>query len=364
MDNNISQVIEYLEQIAPVCYQESYDNSGLLTGHPNTIFRKGLICLDVTMAVLNEAIETNCNLIISHHPLIFNPLKRITGNSHCEHIIIQAIKNDIVIYAIHTNLDNILSGVNRRFAENLHLTNIRILSPSDNNLYKLVTYIPEEYVNRVRNSLFEAGAGHIGNYSHCSYNMDGIGTFKPNEQANPFVGNKNQIHHEKEVRTEVIFPVHLRQQVIRTLIETHPYEEAAFDVIPLANANPNIGSGMIGELDKAMDEMEFLQFLKNQMQLACIKYNKINDKPIKSVALCGGSGSFLIGEAIRQKADVFISSEFKHNHFIETEGKLLLADIGHYESEIQTKQLLYDLLIKKFSNFAASVREQNPVSYL
>jgi dinuclear metal center YbgI/SA1388 family protein len=316
------------------------------------------------MSVLNEAIETNCNLIISHHPLIFNPLKRITGNSHCERIIIQAIKNDIVLYAIHTNLDNILSGVNRRFAENLHLTNIRILSPSHHNLYKLVTYIPEKYLNQVRNSLFEAGAGHIGNYSHCSYNVDGVGTFKPNEQANPFAGNKNEIHHENEVRTEVIFPIHLRRQIIDTLIDTHPYEEPAFDVIPLANANPNIGSGMIGELDKAMDEMQFLQFLKNQMQLSCIKYNKINDKPIKSVALCGGSGSFLIEEAIRQKADIFISSEFKHNHFIESEGKILLADIGHYESEIQTKQLLYDLLIKKFSNFAASMSEQNPVSYL
>ncbi|MDR0603157.1 MAG: Nif3-like dinuclear metal center hexameric protein [Bacteroidales bacterium] len=364
MNKNISHIIEYLEQIAPVCYQENYDNAGLLIGNPNTILRKGLICLDVTMPVLNEAIETDCNLIISHHPLIFNPLKRITGNSHCENIIIQAIKNDIVLYAIHTNLDNILSGVNQRFAENLHLTNIRILSPSHNNLYKLVTYTPKKYVDQVRNSLFKAGAGHIGNYSNCSYNMDGIGTFKPNEQANPFVGNKNEIHHENEVRTEVIFPVHLRQQIIHTLIDVHPYEEPAFDVIPLANANPNIGFGMIGELDNEMNELQFLQFLKNQMQLPCIKYNKINDKPIKSVALCGGSGSFLIQDAIRQKADIFISSEFKHNHFIETEGKILLADIGHYESEIQTKQLLYDLLIKKFSNFAASMREQNPVSYL
>jgi hypothetical protein len=257
-----------------------------------------------------------------------------------------------------------LSGVNRRFAEQLQLTNIRTLRPSCNNLYKLVTYIPDKYVNQVRNSLFEAGAGHIGNYNNCSYNTEGYGTFKANEYANPFVGNKDEIHIENEIRTEVIFPIHLQQQIICALIKTHPYEEPAFDIIPLANTNPNIGSGMIGELEKEMNQTEFLLFLKKQMQLSCIKYNKTNDNPIKTVALCGGSGSFLIGDAIREKADIFISSEFKHNHFIETEGKILLADIGHYESEVQTKELLCDLLIKKFSTFAASIREQNPVSYL
>jgi dinuclear metal center YbgI/SA1388 family protein len=364
MSNSINQIIKYLEEIAPICYQENYDNSGLLIGNPNTILRKGLICLDVTPDVLHEAIETDCNLIISHHPLIFNPLKRITDNSHCEDMIIQAIKNDVVIYAMHTNLDNMFYGINRCFAEQLHLTNFRILSPSSNNLYKLITYTPDQYVEQVRDSLFEAGAGHIGNYSSCSYNVEGYGTFKANEQANPFVGNKNEIHKENEVRTEVIFPLHLRKQIIHALIKNHPYEEPAFDIIPLANTNINIGAGMIGELEREMNGMEFLQFLKKQMRLSCIKYNKINDEPIKTVALCGGSGSFLIPESIRQKADIFISSEFKHNHFIETEGRILLADIGHYESEVQIKQQLYGLLIKKFSNFAASIREQNPVSYL
>jgi putative NIF3 family GTP cyclohydrolase 1 type 2 len=194
--------------------------------------------------------------------------------------------------------------------------------------------------------------------------MEGVGTFKANEHANPFTGNKNEIHQEHEVRTEVIFPIHLRQQIIHALIEAHPYEEPAFDIILLENSNTNIGSGMIGELKTEMNVMEFLQFLKKQMQLSCIKHNAFNDKPIKSVALCGGSGSFLIQEAIRQKADVFISSEFKHNHFIDYTTKILLADIGHYESEVQTKQLLYDLLSKKFSNFALSLNERNPVSYL
>jgi dinuclear metal center YbgI/SA1388 family protein len=364
MNNSINEVIEYLEKIAPVCYQESYDNSGLLVGNPNAELKKGLICLDVTQSVLDEAINTGCNLIISHHPLIFNPLKKITGNTLCEKLIIQAIKNDIVIYAIHTNLDNILYGVNQRFAENLGLKNMRILQPTQNNLCKLITYIPNDYAESVRNALFNAGAGTIGNYSSCSYNAEGYGTFQANEGANPFVGNKNEVHKEKEIRTEVIFPVHLQSQVISTLIKTHPYEEPAFDIIPIANTNKTVGAGMIGELETAVNEQDFMQFLKKQLQLSCIKHSKFNGKKIKTVALCGGSGAFLISEAIRQKADIFISSELKHNHFIEAAGTILLTDIGHFESEIQTKFLLYDILIKKFSTFAVSLKEENPILYL
>ncbi len=364
MNNKICQVIEHLERIAPPYYQESYDNSGLLIGNPNTMLRKGLICLDVTQSVMDEAIANDCNLIISHHPFIFNSLKKITGNTLCENIIIQAIKNDIVIYAIHTNLDNILHGVNQRFANNLHLTNIRILKPAQNNLCKLATYIPNKYSNSVRNALFEAGAGTIGNYSSCSYNSEGYGTFKASEEANPFIGNKNEIHQESEIRTEVIFPVHLKKEIINALIKAHPYEEPAYDIIPIINTNKNIGSGMIGELNMPMSETEFLQFLKKQMQLSCIKHSKLTNKPIKTVAICGGSGSFLVPEAIKQKADIFISADLKYNNFIDHADTLLLADIGHFESEIQTKHLLYDILIEKFSTFAVSLNEQNPISYL
>lgn len=363
MNTTIYQVIEYLEGIAPVCYQESYDNSGLLVGNPNAILKKGLICLDVTQSVMDEAVKNGCNLIISHHPLIFNPLKRLTGNSLCENLVVQAIKNDIVIYAIHTNLDNLLCGVNKIFAENLNLTNFRILKPSQNNLYKLVTYIPDEHTEHVRQELFKVGAGSIGNYSSCSYNSEGYGTFKANENANPFVGNKNELHKENETRTEMIFPVHLKKQVISTLIYNHPYEEPAFDIIPIANTNKNTGSGMIGELKNEMNEAEFLQLMKKQLELSCIKHSKFTDKRIKTVAICGGSGSFLIPEAIKQKADIFISSELKHNHFIEYSDAILLADIGHFESEILTKRLLYDILIEKFSNFAVSLNERNPISY-
>ena len=363
MENTIYQVIEYLEKIAPVCYQESYDNSGLLVGNSDNFLKKGLICLDITPSVLDEAITNGCNLIISHHPLIFNPLKKITGRSLCENIIIKAIKNDIAIYAIHTNFDNILCGVNQRFAENLDLKNTRILKPSQNNLYKLVTYIPHEHAEQVRDELFKVGAGTIGNYTSCSYNVEGYGTFKAGENANPFVGNKNQLHKENEIRTEVIFPIHLKKQLINALIQNHPYEEPAYDIIPIANTNPLVGSGMIGELQTPINEQEFMKFMKKQLHLSCIKHSKFTSKNIKTVALCGGSGSFLIEEAIKQKADIFISSELKYNHFIDYAHTILLADIGHFESEIQTKSLLFEILIKKFSNFAVSLTEENPVLY-
>jgi len=364
MDYTINQVIQYLEEIAPLSYQESYDNAGLLVGNRNNIVKKGLICLDVTQCVIDEAVEKGVNLIISHHPFIFNPLKKITGNTLCENIIIQAIKSDIAIYAIHTNLDNISCGVNKRFAEKLQLQNCKILKPACENLYKLVTYIPIDHVEFVRESLFKAGAGKIGNYDSCSYNSEGYGTFRANERANPFVGAKNEIHREKEIRTEIIIPAFLKTQIVNTLVDVHPYEEPAYDIIPLENTNLHVGAGMVGELQTPVDDLEFLQFVKAKMQISCIKHSKLNNKKIQKVAICGGSGAFLITEAIKQKADIFISSEFKHNHYIDSGNAILLADIGHFESEIQTKHLLYDILIEKFSNFAVSENEKNPILYL
>jgi dinuclear metal center YbgI/SA1388 family protein len=352
-----------LEEIAPPGYRESFDNVGLLIGDRNAVLKKGLICLDVTQAVMEEALAKEVNFIVSHHPLIFNPLKKITGVSLCEKMIVQAIKNDIAVYAMHTNLDNISQGVNRRFADKLGLNNCKILKPVQGNLCKLVTFVPEKQADAVRNALFAAGGGKIGNYDACSCNSTGYGTFRANEQANPFVGEKNQIHQEKEIRIEIIFPDFLNAEIITALLKSHPYEEPAYDIISLANNNPMVGSGMIGELDTAVEEAEFLHFVKDSMQIACLKHSKFRNKKIKKVALCGGSGAFLTGDAIGQHADIFISSEFKHNHFVDHAQDLLLVDIGHYESEIQTKQLLYDILIEKFSNFATSENEQNPILY-
>ena len=361
---SVAEVIAYLESIAPPCYQESYDNSGLQVGDVNKVVSKGLVCLDLTPAVMKEAVEMGANLIITHHPLIFNPLHRITGTNPCEQLVIEAIKRDIAVYSMHTNLDNINVGVNAAFAKKLQLKNLQILRKGSKNLLKLITFVPIQQADTVRNSLFNAGAGHIGNYQKCSYNSSGTGTFEGNDNANPFVGNKNELHYENEVRLEVILPIHLKNKVITALKTAHPYEEPAYDLILLENASENIGAGMVGELEKEMSECDFLQFLKKQMQLSCVKHSQIGQKTIKKVALCGGSGSFLIPDAIGQKADVFISSEMKHNHFIDFGNTILLADIGHFESEIATKNLIYGFLIKKFSIFANSEIEHNPIAYL
>jgi dinuclear metal center YbgI/SA1388 family protein len=364
MNYTINEVINYLEKIAPCSYQENYDNAGLLVGNRKAVLQKGLICLDVTPSVFREAIETKSNLIISHHPFIFHPLKKITGESLCENLLIQAIKNDIAIYAIHTNFDNVLQGVNGRFADKLHLINRKILKPTLDNLCKFVTFVPTQYADAVRNALFEAGAGSIGNYDACSYNNEGYGTFRANRKAHPFVGKVDEIHREPEERIEVIVPAHRQKHLIEALHNSHPYEESAYDIFALENGNPYVGAGLIGEIEIAMNAMEFLQWLKKQMQIPCVKFSNPNPNPLKKVAICGGSGSFLIAEAMKQQADVFVSSELKHNHFVEAEGRMLLVDIGHYESEIQTKHLLYDILIEKFSNFAVSEKEQNPILYL
>jgi len=360
----IAEVINYLETIVPPCYQESYDNSGLQVGDINNTVSKGLICLDLTPSVMKEALEIGANLIITHHPLIFNPLKKITGTTVCEKLLIEALKNNIAVYSMHTNLDNINIGVNAAFAKKINLKNVRPLRKNSRILLKLITFVPIQHAQNVRESLFNAGAGHIGNYRKCSYNSEGIGTFEGDENTNPFVGNKNKIHCENETRIEVILPIHLKNNIINALIAAHPYEEPAYDLILLENSSDNIGSGMIGELENEMAEMDFLRFLKKQMQLECIKYSQIRQKTVKKVAICGGSGAFLIPDAIRENADVFISAEIKHNHFIDDHSSILLTDIGHFESEIETKYLIYEFLIKKFSIFASSETERNPIAYL
>ena len=361
---SIAEVINYLEAIAPPYYQENYDNSGLQVGDINQLVTKGLVCLDLTPAVMQEALETGANLIITHHPLLFNPLKKIAGTSVCEKLVIEAIKNDIAVYSMHTNLDNLNSGVNAAFAKKLQLKNVQVLRKNSRILLKLITFVPVQQAENLRESLFRAGAGHIGNYQKCSYNLEGTGTFEGNDNTNPFVGNKNEIHHEKETRIEVILPIHLKNKIIHALKDSHPYEEPAYDLLLLENASDTIGAGITGELEKEMDEPIFLQFLKQQMQLQCIKHSQFRQKTIKKVALCGGSGSFLIPDAIRENADVFISSELKHSHFIDYNTSILLADIGHFESEIETKHLICAFLIKKFSIFASSAVEGNPIAYL
>ncbi|MBS1949956.1 MAG: Nif3-like dinuclear metal center hexameric protein [Cytophagales bacterium] len=366
MATTIKEVISHLENLAPLTYQEEYDNSGLLVGDASQMVTGVLVTLDCTEPIIDEAIQNHCNLIVAHHPIVFRGLKKLTGKNYVERTVIQAIKNDIVIYAIHTNLDNITTGVNHKIAERLNLKNCKILSPKKETLSKLVTFIPKENAGDVLNALHQAGAGHIGNYKYCSFRVEGEGVFMPTGTASPFIGQLNQLEKVNEIRAEVIFPKHLSPQVIAALLKTHPYEEVAYYLSDLENENQAVGSGLIGELEKEMKPITFLTQLKERMNTSCIRHTKPIKPTIKKIAVCGGAGSFLLPAAIAQQADVLVSADFKYHEFFDTDQKLMIADIGHYESEQFTKDLLVDVLKEKFTTFAIifSKTVTNPISYL
>ncbi len=362
----IKDVLREIEELAPLPLQESYDNAGVQVGDVNQPATSALLCLDVTEEVVDEAIGLGCNLIIAHHPLIFKPLKKITGSNYIERCVIKACRNDIVIYAAHTNLDNANGGVNFYLANRLGLKNVRVLSPQQNALLKLVTFVPKAYADVVRNTLFNSGAGSVGNYDSCSYNLSGEGTFRAAEGCKPFCGEVGEMHAEPEIRIETILPVYKKAAVTRALLSVHPYEEPAYDFYPLVNSWNETGSGVVGELPEEEDERLFLSRLKDLFNADCVKHSALRDKPIRDVALCGGSGSFLLKEAIAYGADIFITGEAKYNDFYDVENRILLAVIGHYESELHTKDIFYNLISKKMPTFALhfSNVNSNPVKYL
>jgi len=359
-------ITSYLEEIAPLSLQESYDNSGLIIGWPEMEIHGALISLDVTTDIVQEAIDLGCNLIIAHHPLIFKGLKKLIGKTDVEKSVIMAVKNDVAIYAIHTNLDNVYEGVNHQLANKLGLINLKILSNKSHMLRKIVTFVPVSHAENVRLALFSAGAGNIGNYDQCSFNVEGTGTFRGDENTQPFVGTPEKTHHENEIRIETIVPSFLVNKTIQALLEAHPYEEVAYDVYPLENTYNKIGAGMIGELPLAIPANEFLMNVKQSLGCQYIKHNKLVTRPVKRVAVCGGSGSFLIGDAFRAKADVFITGDIKYHEFYEHLNEMTIADAGHFETEQNTKELLEGFLTKKFPNFALRISKKNvnPVSFL
>jgi dinuclear metal center YbgI/SA1388 family protein len=362
----IRDVVAYLSSVAPPAYQESYDNAGLITGDPGWEVRGALVTLDCTEAVVDEAIEAGANLIVAHHPILFRGIKRLTGANYVERTLIKAIKNDIAIYAMHTNLDNVVGGVNSKMAEKIGLVNTRILLPKKDTLSKLVTFIPHENAEAVLAALHEAGAGQIGNYKNCSFRVEGQGAFMPVEGANPHIGEKDKLEIVNETRVEVIFPSWQEGRILEALRKSHPYEEVAYYLTPLANENQEVGSGLIGELPEAEEPMAFLRRLKVSMDLPMIRHTRIPGRKIRHVAVCGGAGSFLLSRAIQAGADAFISADFKYHEFFDAENRILVADIGHYESEIHTKELLAELLTKKFHTFASNFSKTvtNPISYL
>jgi dinuclear metal center YbgI/SA1388 family protein len=361
----IYDITAFLEKIAPPSLQENYDNAGLITGNTGWQCTGIITTLDATEAIVQEAIKKKCNLIVAHHPIIFGGLKKITGKNYVEQTIIAAIKNDIAIYAIHTNLDNVLHGVNGKIADQLGLINRQILQPKTSMLKKLFTFVPDAHAEKVRSAIFAAGGGHISNYSECSFNTPGTGTFKAGDGTNPFVGNIGQRHTGAEMKIEAIFPAWLEKPLLTAMLAVHPYEEVAYDIVALENRNPAVGSGLVGELPEAVTEMAFLQSIKEKFNLSVIKHTPLTGKPVQKVALCGGAGSFLIGAAIASGADFYISADIKYHEFFDANGRLVIADIGHYESEQFTIDLLFEVLTEKFPNFAVlkTSLNTNPVQY-
>lgn len=361
----VKEITQYLEQIAPLSYQEAYDNSGLIVGHPEDEVDKALISLDCTEAVVEEAIAKGCNLIISHHPIVFKGLKKFNGRNYVERTVMKAIKNNIALYAIHTNLDNIIGGVSSKIAEKLGLVNQAILSPKAGLLKKLVVYVPRASVEGVRQALFDAGAGSIGDYDQCSYNTAGYGTFRPLNGANPAIGTVGTQERVEETKIEVVFPAPVERQIVVAMLAAHPYEEVAYHIVNLENRLQQVGSGVIGNLAEPMDASSVLNYLKERLKLNVIRHTELLNRPIERIAVCGGAGGFLLNEAKRSGADVFITADYKYHEFFDAEGELVIADIGHFESEQFTQELLLEIIQKKFVNFAVLLTEidTNPIKY-
>ncbi len=348
----IKEIISALERYAPSQLQENYDNTGLNIGNINNSITGILITIDITPEVINEAIKTNCNLIVSHHPLIFNNIKHITGANDIEKCIILAIQNNISIYCGHTSFDSVKNGVSHKICEKLELTDLKILKNKENYFKKLAVFVPISHAEQLRKALFEAGAGNIGNYDQCSFNSTGLGSFRAGEDTTPFVGKKGTIHYEEEIKIETIFPKHLQTKIINSMLKTHPYQEVAFDIYNLENKSDFIGFGMTGIPQKNITEIEILDLLKNKFNISSIRHSKLLNKPINKIAVCGGSGASLIPNAINSGADIYITSDIKYHEYFIAENKILLVDIGHYESEQFTKEIFYDIIMKKNPNFA------------
>ena len=355
----VKDILNCITEIAPLQWQESYDNAGLQVGDLNAEAHKALICLDITEEVVDEAIAKQCDVIVSHHPLIFKGLKHLTPQSYIERAVMKAVKHDVAMISMHTNLDNSYWGVSRVLAEQLGLKNLQVLQPLENYLRKLVVYAPLEAADKVRQAMFEAGAGCIGNYDACSFNAQGKGSFRAGESAHPYVGEVGEMHFEDEVRIETVVPKHVLNQVIAAMLKVHPYEEVAYDVFALENDFRQAGAGMVGEFDNPMEEVDFLSLVANAIGSPCLRHSALTGHLIQKVALCGGSGSPFIGDALRCGAEAYLTADIKYHDFFIPEGRILLVDGGHFETEQFTKVLICELIQKKFPKFAAEIAETN-----
>ena len=362
----IKDIANALEMFAPLPLQEGFDNSGLQIGLTEAEVTGVLLCLDVTEEVIDEAVASGCNLIVSHHPLIFSSLKRIIGANYVERCILKAMTNGIAIYASHTNMDSVPGGVNYRIAEKLGLQNVRILAPKGDALLKLAVYVPLAQADIVREALFAAGCGNIGNYGSCSYNVEGYGTFKANEGCNPFCGEIGELHKENEVRIDTVLPAYLMNKVISALLTVHPYEEPAYDIYPLKNSWDSVGLGVVGDLPAERDELDFLAEVKEKFAVGSVRHTSLSGNKVKRVALCGGSGASFADAAIFAGAQVYITGEARYHDLFNYDRKILFAVIGHYESEQFTMDVFNDIIRGAYPDLKVikTSINTNPINYL
>ncbi len=362
----IKEVIGALEKFAPLPLQDGFDNAGLQVGLTDAEATGALLCLDVTEAVVDEAVASGCNLVVSHHPLLFRGCKSITGKDEVERCVMKAIRHDVVIYSAHTNLDNVAGGVNGMIAEKIGLKDVEVLEPKEDGLLKLVTFVPPAQAEEVRNALFGVGCGCIGKYDLCSYNVAGEGTFQAGEGTHPFCGKPGERHTEREVRVETVLPAFRKAAALKALLAAHPYEEPAFDFYPLKNAWMGAGSGIIGRLDVPEAERDFLQRIKRTFEAGCVRHTRLSGRPVRTVALCGGAGAFLLPRAVSRGADVFLTGEVKYHEHLAYGNDILIAEIGHYESEQYTKELIYSIIREACPGLALRLTQvnTNPINYL
>ena len=362
----VSEIVSFFEKMAPLFHQESYDNSGLQIGNLNTEITSVTLCLDVTHDIVDECIENGSNVIVSHHPMIFKGLKNINLGKESGLLIEKIIKNDISVYSIHTNIDNQINGINGMICNMLNIVNLKPLQPAQQGFVKIATFVPVDYANNVRQAFFDAGGGHIGNYDSCSFNISGNGTFRALDGSNPFVGSVGEIHNADEIRVETIVPVFMQNAVIEAIKKSHPYEEVAYDIFPLLNTSDNVGAGVIGVLEQKENLFEFLKNVKQKFNLNVLRHNAVKDKKIEKVAVCSGSGAFLINQASKLKADLYLTGDLKYHDFFSNDSSLTIADIGHFESEQIFCELIFNALKEKFPNFAVQIAKSvsNPVKYL
>lgn len=369
----VKNIESTLSQLAPAMLKMDYDNVGLQVGDSSSKVKKILVSLNITSEVAEEAVKKKCDLIVSHHPLIFRPLKNIRAGEGNSDIIIKLVRNNISYIACHTNFDSVKQGVSFLLAEKIGLKNPKVLVTSKEirkssyiENYKLTVYVPKTHLFLLKKALAEAGAATIGEYDFCYFEQEGTGSFRPGIKATPHIGEKEKLSEITEIKLETIVPVRTVSSVIKALLQTHPYEEPAYDLYKLENDFQNYGLGAIGDLEKEVSMNEFLKIVTNKLKIDNVRFSRPeNSKRIKRVAVMGGSGGDMWRKALSQGADAYLTAECDHHTFLDAKGKLFIVEATHQATEQFAVQGLTNYIKSKYANLevVTSQEDCDPILY-